>query len=206
MVRDKLESRLRDLPATAKKMMHNAERFGMSQDMRELMASQFELLQQDRAESRERRAKEIEIRHYLCDHLGTPQALIDQQGEIEWAASLDAWGNVQQEHNPKKLYQPIRLPGQHEDGDTGLFYNRHRYYDPQLGSYANQDPIGLIGGVNTFLYAKTPLSYSDPLGLQTQAAGATSAYDQKDGYYHYYMMKTDLCEVNSCLTCNTDAA
>ncbi|MCP1106290.1 RHS domain-containing protein [Serratia nevei] len=93
MVRDKLEPMLRDLAATQKQIMGNAERY-MTQDMRELIASQFALLRQDRAENQARLAKEIEVRHYLCDHLGTPQALISQEGEIEWAAALDAWGNV----------------------------------------------------------------------------------------------------------------
>ncbi|MCP1106285.1 RHS domain-containing protein [Serratia nevei] len=165
MVRDKLEPMLRDLAATQKQIMGNAERY-MTQDMRELIAKQFALLQQDRAENQARLAKEIEVRHYLCDHLGTPQALISQEGEVEWAAALDAWGNVQQEHNPKKLYQPIRLPGQHEDGDTGLHYNRHRYYDSQLGGYINQDPIGFEGGINSYSYSMgNPILITDPTGL-----------------------------------------
>lgn len=180
MVRDALEPMLRDLAATEKEIMGTAERY-MSQDMRELMASQFALLQQDRAESRERRAKEIEVRHYLCDHLGTPQALISQEGEIEWAAALDAWGNIEQEHNPKQLYQPIRLPGQHEDGETGLFYNRYRYYDARLGSYVNQDPIGLLGGINTFTYGiNNPKVSSDPIGLKGKQGQKGSTFSTQD--------------------------
>ncbi|UHM92582.1 RHS repeat-associated core domain-containing protein [Rahnella victoriana] len=44
------------------------------------------------------------------------------------------------------MYQPIRMQGQHYDEESGLHYNRHRYYDPTLGRYITQDPIGLLGG------------------------------------------------------------
>nr|WP_252980320.1 RHS repeat-associated core domain-containing protein [Delftia acidovorans] len=88
----------------------------------------------------------IAIHHYHCDHLGTPMALTDQTGQVAWAAKLDPWGNVLQEYNPQGIHQAIRLPGQHHDRETGLYYNRHRYYDPVVGSYINQDPIGLMGG------------------------------------------------------------
>ncbi len=73
-------------------------------------------------------------------------ALTDQTGQVAWAAKLDPWGNVLQEYNPQGLHQTIRLPGQHHDRETGLYYNRHRYYDPVVGIYVNQDPIGLMGG------------------------------------------------------------
>ncbi|WP_166656450.1 RHS repeat-associated core domain-containing protein [Comamonas sp. JUb58] len=79
---------------------------------------------------------------------------------------LDAWGNVRAEHNPGDLYQPIRLPGQHADEVTGLYYNRHRYYESEIGDYINQDPIGLVGGLNKKSYVgSSPLTYHDPVGL-----------------------------------------
>ncbi len=59
----------------------------------------------------------------------------------------------------------IRLPGQHHDRETGLYYNRHRYYDPMVGSYINQDPIGLAGAVNKSIYAINPMIFMDTLGL-----------------------------------------
>ncbi|CAM3927268.1 Sugar-binding protein [Delftia tsuruhatensis] len=107
----------------------------------------------------------IAIHHYHCDHLGTPMALTDQRGLVTWAAKLDPWGNVLQEYNPQGIHQAIRLPGQHHDRETGLYYNRHRYYDPVVGSYVNQDPIGLAGGVNKSIYATSPIIFTDPLGL-----------------------------------------
>lgn len=47
----------------------------------------------------------------------------------------------------------LRLPGQYEDAETGLYYNFNRYHDPQTGRYITQDPIGLVGGLNRFAYA-----------------------------------------------------
>ena len=116
---------------------------------------------------------EITVRHYHCDHLGTPLALTDQNQQIVWAARLDPWGNIEQEFNPHDIDQAIRLPGQHHDKETGLYYNRHRYYDPHIGSYVNQDPIGLAGGINVFAYVGgNPLGFADPEGLQAYMCAA----------------------------------
>ena len=107
----------------------------------------------------------VEIHFYHCDHLGTPIALTDRNHHVIWAAKLDPWGNLEEEYNPNRIDQPIRLPGQHHDRETGLYYNRHRYYDPGLGSYISQDPIGLEGGVNWYRYPINPLIGWDPWGL-----------------------------------------
>ncbi|HFO7758918.1 TPA: RHS repeat-associated core domain-containing protein, partial [Escherichia coli] len=69
------------------------------------------------------------------------------------------------EENPHQLQQLIRLPGQQYDEESGLYYNRHRYYDPLQGRYITQDPIGLKGGWNLYGYQLNPISDIDPLGL-----------------------------------------
>ncbi|MEG8189293.1 RHS repeat-associated core domain-containing protein, partial [Escherichia marmotae] len=61
--------------------------------------------------------------------------------------------------------QPLRLPGQYFDEETGLHYNLFRYYAPECGRFISQDPIGLAGGINLYAYAPNPLTYIDPLGL-----------------------------------------
>ncbi|EKI3092739.1 RHS repeat-associated core domain-containing protein, partial [Escherichia coli] len=61
--------------------------------------------------------------------------------------------------------QPLRLPGQYFDEETGLHYNLFRYYAPECGRFISQDPIGLRGGLNLYAYAPNPLKYIDPLGL-----------------------------------------
>ncbi|MBJ8738439.1 RHS domain-containing protein, partial [Citrobacter amalonaticus] len=73
------------------------------------------------------------IHLYHCDHRGLPLALIDVNGAIAWRAEFDEWGNILREDNPYNLEQLIRLPGQQWDKETGLYYNRHRYYDPAQG-------------------------------------------------------------------------
>ncbi|WP_447221271.1 RHS repeat-associated core domain-containing protein [Escherichia coli] len=103
---------------------------------------------------------------YHCDHRGLPQALITPEGETAWCGEYDEWGNQLNEENPHHLYQPYRLPGQQYDEESGLYYNRHRYYEPLQGRYITQDPIGLKGGINLYTYPLVPIRYTDPLGLE----------------------------------------
>ncbi|WP_200891870.1 RHS repeat-associated core domain-containing protein, partial [Citrobacter rodentium] len=105
------------------------------------------------------------IHLYHCDHRGLPLALIRRDGGTAWQAEYDEWGNVLREDNPEGLEQLIRLPGQQYDEETGLYYNRHRYYDPQQGRYITQDPTGLRGGWNPYTYPLNPVTEIDPLGL-----------------------------------------
>jgi RHS repeat-associated protein len=63
------------------------------------------------------------------------------------------------------LEQPFRFQGQQFDEETGLHYNRYRYYDPGVGRFVSQDPIGLWGGTNLLTYVHNPLTWIDPLGL-----------------------------------------
>jgi RHS repeat-associated protein len=105
------------------------------------------------------------IHLYHCDHRGLPLALVNAEGKTDWSAEYDAWGNLLRENNPHNLQQLIRLPGQQYDEETGLYYNRHRYYDPLQGRYITQDPIGLRGGWNLYQYPLDPVTDIDPLGL-----------------------------------------
>ncbi len=118
-------------------------------------------------------AAQLEPRHeperklhlYHCDHRGLPLALINPDNTVAWRAEYDEWGNLLVEENPEHLEQLIRLPGQQYDEESGLYYNRHRYYNPGQGRYITQDPIGLEGGWNLYSYALNPVSWIDPLGL-----------------------------------------
>ncbi|HIB8364017.1 TPA: RHS element core protein [Escherichia coli] len=108
---------------------------------------------------------ERKIHLYHCDHRGLPLALISEDGNTAWSAEYDEWGNQLNEENPHHLHQPYRLPGQQYDKESGLYYNRHRYYDPLQGRYITPDPIGLRGGWNMYQYPLNPIQVIDPMGL-----------------------------------------
>jgi RHS repeat-associated protein len=116
------------------------------------------------------------------DHLGTPIALFDRTGEIAWNAELDIYGSAQVD--VARTTCPWRRPGQYEDDDLQLFYNRYRFYDPHRGSYTTQDPIGLAGGNHLYQYSPDTLLWIDPLGLNCGRRGERIAreYLKKQGY------------------------
>lgn len=115
---------------------------------------------------REVAAGEAAIRHlyYHNDPNGCPSRLVDEEGRIAWAARYAAWGAVE-EMPVARVDNPLRLQGQYEDSETGLHYNRYRYYDPVLGSYSSRDPLGQLAGANLYQYAPNVLTWIDPLGL-----------------------------------------
>ncbi|HDJ1451344.1 TPA: RHS repeat-associated core domain-containing protein [Serratia rubidaea] len=90
--------------------------------------------------------------------------LTDVQGGLVWSEQCGVWGEPGVVH-AEQVANPLRFQGQYFDAETGLHYNRYRYYDPQTGSYISQDPIGLEGGINLYAYSPNPLGWIDPLGL-----------------------------------------
>ncbi|MFP8968018.1 RHS repeat-associated core domain-containing protein [Pokkaliibacter sp. CJK22405] len=100
---------------------------------------------------------------YQLDQLGTPQRLCDLTGRTVWLASYSAFGEAH--ISLEEVSNPLRFQGQYFDAESGLHYNRYRYYDPQTGRYISQDPIGLLGGLNPYRYTPNPINWVDPLGL-----------------------------------------
>src|SRR5690606_5908624 len=98
------------------------------------------------------------------DHLGTPRELTSETGKLVWKARYKTYGNVA-EKEVEEVENNLRFQGQYFDEETGLHYNRHRYYDPSVGQFTTQDPIGLLGGVNNYQYAPNQVGWVDPLGL-----------------------------------------
>lgn len=86
----------------------------------------------------------------VTDHLGTPAAMYSREGEKVWEMDLSIYGKVRNLEGWREAC-PFRYPGQYEDVETGLYYNRFRYYDPEMGGYVSQDPIRLSSGL-TQLY------------------------------------------------------
>ncbi len=108
-----------------------------------------------------------------ADHLDTPRSVSNGSRQAVWRWESDAFGSTPADENPGGLGSfefNQRFPGQVFDRESGLHYNDQRDYAPRLGRYTQSDPIGLGGGVNTFLYAAAdPISHIDPRGLDVEA-------------------------------------
>ena len=91
--------------------------------------------------------------HYLHnDHLGTPRVVTNQARQVVWKGQLKPFGETRVEI--EAITNHRRFPGQHFDIESRLYYNYFRDYDPSTGRYIQSDPIGLGGGLNTYLYAR----------------------------------------------------
>jgi RHS repeat-associated protein len=121
-------------------------------------------------------SKIVGDKHYsiITDHLGTPFSMFDESGVQTWGAELDIFGSVKRLHGDRSDC-PFRYPGQYEDGEIGLYYNRFRYYDPEGGEYVSRDPIGLDGGLSLYSYVFDPLGWTDNFGLSSGCGGKARA-------------------------------
>lgn len=98
------------------------------------------------------------------DHLGTPRALTATTGEVVWLAEFSSYGMARV--TVERIPMPLRFRGQYHDPETGLHYNRFRYYAPQWGRYISRDPLTFAAGTNHYLYVNAnPLNESDATGL-----------------------------------------
>ncbi|MED0364458.1 RHS repeat-associated core domain-containing protein, partial [Escherichia marmotae] len=124
------------------------------------------------------------------DVTGTVQEVSAADGTLVWAGYQAGFGENRGDISNSGAYfeQPLRLPGQYFDEETGLHYNLFRYYAPECGRFVSQDPIGLAGGLNQYAYAPNPLTWIDPLGLTPVDATGYSVYGlfdpgAKEPYY-----------------------
>ncbi len=131
---------------------------------------------------------ERKLYYFHTDQIGTPLEMTDVDGQIVWQATYKAWGEVET-LAVSGVEQHLRFQGQYFDDETGLHYNTFRYYDPEVGRFITQDPIGLAGGRNLYQYASNTIAWIDPLGLtpckgkpSERSAGGTGAkYDKLEG-------------------------
>ncbi|MEI8618360.1 RHS repeat-associated core domain-containing protein [Pseudoalteromonas sp. B193] len=87
---------------------------------------------------------------------------MENQADVYGYEEPEAEPVTNKEHS---FSQPIRFQGQYLDEESGLHYNRYRYYSPKQQRFINQDPIGLVGGINHYQYAPNPVNSVDPFGL-----------------------------------------
>ena len=116
-------------------------------------------------------AKLVGDEHFsiITDHLGTPNLVFDKHGNQVWSADISVWGELRNLKGDRN-FCPFRFPGQYEDTETGLYYNRFRYFDPETGHYTSQDPIRLEGGMTLYGYVEDPLTWLDLFGLKRAPA------------------------------------
>jgi len=112
------------------------------------------------------------LQYYHADGLGSIVKITDGAGAITLSHQYDAWGNLELAAD-----QPgYAFTGREWDPETGLYYYRARYYDPKVGRFISEDPIGFFGGVNFYSYAGGgPTNFRDPFGLTITVTGYVSS-------------------------------
>ena len=118
-------------------------------------------------------AAEAKLYYIHVDHLNTPRLIADQNQRTVWRDdNTEPFGDSAPDDDPSGLGVfefPLMLSLYYRDRETGNFYAMQRdAYNPSIGRFPQSDPIGLLGGINTYAYAgNDPLRFTDPLGLAT---------------------------------------
>ncbi|MEZ4369397.1 MAG: RHS repeat-associated core domain-containing protein [Polyangiaceae bacterium] len=107
---------------------------------------------------------EGEWRYLIHDPFGTPLLVTDDAGNVLLEFERTAFGEMSLRGDAAADFG-VRFQGQWFDPETGLHYNRHRYYDPEAGRYLSPDPLGMKPGLNEFAYGNNPITDIDPFGL-----------------------------------------
>ena len=117
----------------------------------------------------------------ISDYIGRPVEAYNSYGNVVWQADYDVYGDLR---NIKGIrdFIPFRQLGQYEDDETRLYYNRFRYYDPRIGNYISQDPIGLMGNNPTLYgYVGDLNKWADVFGLKCKKSNTAKVYGDKKG-------------------------
>ena len=125
--------------------------------------------------------KEVSGTYYYLSAIGTPGvvAVIDSTGKIRNRYRYNPWGGL--EDSVETVSNVLKFAGREYDSETHLYYNRARYYDPQLARFISEDPVGQSAGTNQYGYASNnPVGASDPSG--EVACDSGNPYDA-DGWW-----------------------
>ena len=117
------------------------------------------------------------------DYIGRPVQSYDEHGTLVWQADYDIYGNLLNLKGDSQ-FVPFRQLGQYEDEETGLYYNRYRYYDCNTGTYISQDPISIAGGLNVYAYVHDSNTLTDIFGLSPDIPLAGAGEDLFVGTYN----------------------
>ncbi len=102
--------------------------------------------------------------YYFNDASGTPERLLNEDGSVAAEYARAALGQLAA-FPGADAQTPIRMLGQYWDEETGLSYNRWRYYDPSAGTFVSPDPLGPAGGLQSYGYGPNTFGWIDPFGL-----------------------------------------
>ena len=119
----------------------------------------------------------------VSDYIGRPVQAYDEHGTLVWRADYDIYGNLRNLRGDNQ-FVPFRQLGQYEDEETGLYYNRYRYYDCNTGTYISQDPISIAGGLNVYAYVHDSNTLTDIFGLSPDIPLAGAGEDLFVGTYN----------------------
>jgi RHS repeat-associated protein len=118
------------------------------------------------------------------DQVGQVQYAYNSDGQIIYERVQTPFGETMSEMNAYNVQIPVRFPGQYYDSETGFNQNWNRDYDSSLGRYVQSDPIGLMGGINTYGYVmQNPGMWVDLMGLKLSITGGGSITKSGDGAY-----------------------
>jgi RHS repeat-associated protein len=104
----------------------------------------------------------------LTDNLGTVRDVVNSSGVVQNHIKYDSFGKITSQTSPGNNIR-FSFTGREWDALIGLYFYRGRYYDPIVGRFISEDPIG-FAGVDTNLYryvSNSPLNGTDPTGLWT---------------------------------------
>ena len=115
----------------------------------------------------------------ITDHLGTPTEAYDEKGKKVWSRQLNIYGEARNETGTTSFI-PYLYQGQYFDVETGLAYNRYRYYSPESGTYVSQDAMGIRGQMpNVYSYVANLNNLIDPFGLAEMVNPSTLNFSQR---------------------------
>jgi RHS repeat-associated protein len=127
-----------------------------------------------------KRTEGSNVEHYLADALGSTLRLTNNSAAKVVDYTYEAYGETSADASSGNAFQ---YTGRENDG-TGLYYYRARYYDPGLKQFIQEDPIGINGGLNLYVYVRgDPLRYNDPLGLQATGGGSNGQSGGGSSYF-----------------------